>query len=314
MKRLGVLLIGILFACAVAPTASGKAEEAYSKPQVGLTSYHLENEAIVLGEDNTVVLEISNFSKEIPVTDVLVSFSSGNHSVVPVYGKTNQLYFSKIKENGKVKAELPINIVYQENGYATMSFAIQYYAGNTLLSNDSSYIVIPVNVEEKLEVENVSVSSNAQVNSKVSLLIGYKNSSETELKNLCLVIGGDAFSTPIELPVKETLAAGERGYFEYYLAFDTVGNKLLDLELKGYDEAGNEYSVDCGGHSVRVTGDGTANSEVGITENDEKEPGSINPGEAEKSALNVYLVIGAIAAVIVICLLIGAVSSKKRGK
>ena len=314
MKKIGTLLVGVLLTLAMLPSLTVEATETLSKPQVALTEYYLEDETIVLGEDNSVHLEFTNFSGEYPVTDVLVSFASSNYTIVPVYGKTNQIYFPEIPAKGTVEADLPISIVNQENGYSGMSFMIQYCAGGVLLSNDTSYIVIPVDVEEKLSIENVSVSPSAQVNSKVSLLVSYKNISEIGLKDISLTIEGEDFATPIELPVKNLLAAGESGYFEYYLAFDSTGNKMLNLELKGFDEEGNEYVLDCGEYSVRVTDSETVDGENDIPEKNPDTPGNTEPGEDEKEALNIYIVIGVIAAIIIVCLLIGAVSSKKRAK
>ena len=314
MKKIGFLLASMLVVLAVLPTGKCEASESFSKPQVSLTSYSLNDEKVVLGKDNSIHLEFTNLSNDLPVTDVLVSFTSLNNTVRPVYGKSNQLYFSEIEANGTVETDLPINIVYQENGYSSMSFLIEYCVGEEVLCNEMSYIVIPADVAEKLVVENISVSSSAQVNSKVSLLVNYQNAGETTLQDVYLTVNCVEFEKPLKLLVKEGLAAGEKGYFEYYLAFDSVGNKKLSLTLSGADEAGDEYVINGGEYSVQVLEEETTGNNTSNVDETDKHVGHTEPVGTEQEALNVYVVIGIIAVIVIVCLLIGAFSTKKRAK
>ena len=316
MKKLGLLLVLMIMVQAILPASVCKAEEeleSLSKPQVCLTSYSLNNENVVLGADNSIHLEFTNFSSLYPVTDVLVSFSSGNHTIVPVYGKSNQVYISEIAANSTAEVDVPITIVGHEFGYTSLTFVVEYCAGGVLLNNQMMYIVIPVDVEEKLVVDNVSLSSSAEVNSKVSLLVGYTNDSEEVLEDVYLTINGADFERPIEMLMKERLMAGEKGYFEYYLSFDTVGTKRLSLEVKSVDEFGNEHTIDAGEYSVVVTEEDLTENNTNTQQGDTTEQPE-ESSDSEMDSLKLYIAIGLIAAVIVVCLLVGVISSKKRAR
>lgn len=316
MKKLSLFFVLMVMVQVIIPTNVCKAEEeleSLSKPQVGLTSYRLNNENVVLGEDNSIHLEFTNYSNQYPVTDVLVSFSSENYAVVPVYGKSNQVYISEIATNSTAEIDVPITIVGHEYGYTSLTLAVEYCAGGVLFNNQKMYIVIPVDVEEMLVVDNISISSSAEVNSKVSLLVSYTNNSEEAVENVHLIINGADIEQPIELLMKERLAAGEKGYFEYYLSFDTVGTKRLFLGLKSIDEFGNEHTIDAGEYSVVVTEEdvteGNTNTQQGDTTEQPDEP-----SDSEMDSVKSYIVVGFIVAVIVVCLLVGVISSKKRAK
>ena len=292
-----------------------EAAEIASKPQVGLDSYYLNNEKVVLGEDNSIHLEFCNQSRY-PVSDIMISFSSENNTVVPTYGESNQLYISKIGAKETVGVDFPINIVNHVNGYATMSFSIEYCVGTQVLSNNMSYIVIPIDTVEKISIKNLNVSSTAQVNSKVSVVVNYENIGKNTLQDVHLIINSEDFEKPIDLLAKDMLAAGEVGYFEYYLSFDTIGNKKVSFETRYLDEKGNEYSMDCGEYVVQVTKqDDVLNDE---SEADELQQGisqeKDNNEGAEEAIGSSRLIVGIVCIAVIMCVLVGVFVWRKRLK
>jgi len=316
MKKIWILLACICAAIILMPMERCEAEE-ISKPQVSISSYWLNDEKVVLGTDNSVHLEVTNLSSEYAVTDVMISFTSSNSTVVPVYGKTNQTYIATIEAQETVGVDLPINIVHQEDGYAIMSFLVEYCAGGMVLGNETSYIVIPVDVAEKFSIENISVSSAAQVNSKVALLVNYSNAGESVLQDIHMTITGTDIAQPIDLLVEDTLAVEEKGYFEYYLAFDKIGNKKISIELRYSDEDGNEYVMSGGEYSIQISAaEDIKNDENSINEDKEKDEQTNNnePEVPVEDSIDVYLFIGIIVAIVIVCILIGVFLPKRHKK
>ena len=196
------------------PLYTVKAEEV-SNPKIMLTGYSVEEGASASG-DTMVYLDFTNMSKVYDFSEILITYTSPNNTVAPVFGVTNQIYIDTLKAGKTKRIELPIVLLDAGTQYGRMDFNIQYtYAGSKNAAN-YSYIVFLKQRDGNLTITNANIARATTVGAQTIASISYMNNSSITMYNVKIHFGGDIEEKEVYIG---TVGAGENGYSENYVIY-----------------------------------------------------------------------------------------------
>lgn len=308
MKNARFIVIGIMmilmFIGGYKTTACAAGEY---KAQLILERYELPD-TYTIGEDTTIKVVFRNTDKNHDITNILVTSSSTGNSVIPVEGRSNQIYIEAIKAQGEQEIEIPIVITNSESGYASMVFNMEYMSDGGRWTS-TSYIVFPVVVEQEavsvIILKNVNVPENAVENSNLLISTSFLNASATDIFNTSLMVEGDIVGGTA-IKSLGTVTTKRNAYGELFVSFATDGEKKVSLYISYEDADGEKHIESIGSYTIDVVKNESVN---GTTPSD----ADIKTDPEANVPIYVLLLIaaGVIAIVIIVVTVINGVRKRR---
>jgi len=244
LVALGVVLSSSLQANAVAVTQE-------TTPQVTLSSYSIAEGTLAPGEEITLNLDFKNLSKRTNVKEMLVSYTSPNGAVTPIFGNSNQLYITNIDSDQTQEVQLSLNIADAAITDIQLAFTLQYASESNEEYSNTVLVDIPMQVEAQISVNSLYVASSANVGVNSLVSINYGNQSADDLKNVTMLIEGDIPDAQKKVVLGD-LAAGEVNSLDYYVSFLDAGTQTLTISCTYEDKNGNLITLDSKDFTVQV--------------------------------------------------------------
>ena len=221
------------------------------KAQLILDSYVILDDC-QLGEENKIRLIFKNTNADYDIKNVLITCSSNSNTIIPVEGKSNQLFIESISAKKTAEIEVPFIIIRSENGYASMNFTVEYMSDDSRWSS-SSYIVFSVAEKNDTSVilKNVSVPNEAIANSNSLISISFLNSSDKDMFNTVFWIEGEMNGGFVSKSLG-TVPVKRNAYGELFVSFSSEGEKDITLLLRYDDENGETHEETIGQYVVKV--------------------------------------------------------------
>lgn len=256
MKKAYMTFLGIAVALMILLGYKTTAEASSYKAQLILDSYEL-SEDYAVGEDTTIKVSFKNTDNSYFIRNILINCSSNGNTVIPVEGKSNQVYLDAIRPGETVSVDLPIVITHSEGGYASMTFAVEYMSDDTRWSSNS-YIVFPVNDSASpIVVKSINVPGDVTVNGNILVSTYFLNTSDKDLFNTEFVINGEIVGETQSISVG-TVPTKRNAYAETYVSFNTTGKKIIDLSIVYEDANGKKHEDNIGQYAITVADNTTA--------------------------------------------------------
>lgn|GEM_PF-4607216 len=250
MKKKLSIVLGIVAALVILFGFKKTSMAASYKAQLILDSYTVA-EDYKLGEDTSVSIVFKNTDPSYFIRNVLVNCSSSDNTVIPVEGKSNQFFVDSIKPGETVTLDIPIVITHSDNGYATMTFNVEYMSDESRWSA-SSYIVFPVAEEgSSLVLKNVNVPAEVNKNSNTLISTYFLNSSDKDMFNTEFVIKGEIAGGEKSAALG-TVSSKRNTYGEVYVSFDTEGKRNITLSIRYEDANGETHEEEIGQYALNV--------------------------------------------------------------
>lgn len=167
-------------------------------PLVILDSYTLDNSDVVYGENNMLHIKFKNVSQIEDATNILVSYTSENQIVVPVYGEANLIYIDKIPAGETDTVDLPICVLASTTGYVQMNFSMQYTANNTIRNSVTNMITFMVRVGNSFrqdsllelnEPEEVIVETDSKIETGTQVIYQQDSQEEMGVDTTTILVG-----------------------------------------------------------------------------------------------------------------------------
>lgn len=307
MKKTILSLCLMAFLWCILPGMQCNATEV-GNPKIMLTNYSIDNNNIVLGEETKLHLEFTNMSKSYSLSEVQVTYTSENKTIMPVVGNTNQFYIPTMGKEETVSVDVPIVIYDIDNGYAQATFQMLYTVADTTQKTNTSYIVFPLESVGELSINNINVTKNIATYSKALIGVSYTNTGEEDIYNVVMNVSGD-LDNGAQAVKLGNVKAGQNGYFEYYMSFSEAGTKSITVSFTYEDSEGKQYTVNESNYSIEVM-DLYSNQAVTPQISDSQIQTATNNG----IKISIPIILVAIALVLVICAGIIIMIVRKRGK
>jgi hypothetical protein len=248
-KKTGLLLTVITVIVMLSAMGRTGVYGALAKPEIVLTNYSI-SENYVFGEETFITVSFKNMHTEVPCNAVLISYSSANQSVIPSLGTSNQLFIDSLEAGKEQKIKIPVVIIDKGDGYASMSFNIEYTVEEAGVFNTSCYIVFPVG-DESVSVRNVNVTTETTVGASSLVSVSFENLLKSDITNVKLMISGDLDDGEASYLIGSVTAWATK-YAENYLSFNTPGQKKIKLQLVYSLENGEVKTKDIGEYTINV--------------------------------------------------------------
>ena len=230
------VMIGMIF-----PAMKTEAIE-NENPRVIVTAYGVSDGAIAPGETSTLNFTLKNMSKTQTAYAVVVTVTSDNLKVYPVYSTSNQRYIEEIKPNEEVSITMDIegslNLDVQSVNF---NVNMLYQDSRSEEITNSSIIQLPVSVENALVVSRYYIPETAAVNNRTRINATIKNSGAEELTNVQMIVQVDGVEQPA-IDIGTVEGKGE-GYRDTYIEFATTGTHSVMITFKYSDTVGNVYTT-----------------------------------------------------------------------
>lgn len=240
----------------------------YSKSRVILSSYEIIEGKAKPGEQITLKITLKNTSLTKNAEKLLITFTSQNGEVYPILGETGQLYMDSIESNQEKEALINMKISDKVDvDHVLVNFNIEFYDAQFGYSTNSTYIALPIQEENLLEVNNLTVGEQTKKDAKTLVSVKYSNTSATEaITNLVMHIDGDISEDQKEVLLGE-VGAGKQLYTDYYVTFDKAGEQKLVIYFTYTDESSNTYTSPSTEYVVQVA-DETSDNVENITDSE----------------------------------------------
>ena len=247
MKKICGTVIACILVCMFFPLYTAKAEE-LSNPKIMLTGYSVEESVSVSG-DTMVHLDFTNMSKLHELSEILITYTSPNNTVAPVFGVTNQIYIEKLDAEETSRVNLPVVLLEAGTQYARMDFNIQYTYGGSKNAQNYSYIVFLKQRDGNLTITNTNIARSTTVGAQTIASISYRNNSSITMYNAKIHFTGGIEEKEVYIG---TVGAGGSGYSENYVVFKETGTQNLTVYMTYENAGGIETVVEGETYSIQV--------------------------------------------------------------
>lgn len=281
-------------------------------PRVVLGNYSIGSEQVFGGDSFELSYSLVNKNNDAQVSNVLVNFTSESNAYTPVNGTSNQVFIDSIPANttwnGKLKFKANNTL---KSGTYNLTLSIQYEDSLNGDYSSNSIISIPLQQEQKLSINSITLPEAAILGNKIPLNVRYENPGTSEIKNLTMNIQG-------ELEGKEktvalgSVKAGNAGYVDQYITPKAQGTQQYSVTFTFEDTDGNAYTTPARTVTVNVQSKDNAlgaleNSGAGSIAN-----GAINLVAQKDYTWIIIVAIGVLVAVITTIVLIARATKKKK--
>lgn len=211
------------------------------KPRVILSSYQVTKEAIAPGEQATISLTFKNTDTAVSAKSILITLTSSDKKMKPIYGESNQIYISEIGPSAELTKEVRLDSDKEiETTTTELILDMVYTDGTGANYVNTTKISIPVEHPKVLSVIGYTVPETTRVGTKTSFSATYENTGVENLYNIKMNLNGSSLEAPVKINLN-SLTAGTKSYAEAYLEFSTLGEQEIDVNFTYEDEEGNVY-------------------------------------------------------------------------
>lgn len=306
MKRKYAVLLGMIVAFAIFLGFKLPAQASAYKAQIILDSYEVADN-YKIGEDTSIKVVFRNTDASYFIRNLLINCSSNSNTVVPVEGKSNQLYVDAIRPNETVEVEIPIVITHSESGYASMIFNMEYMSDDTRWSA-SSYIVFPVKEDgSAVVIKNVNVPAEATQNTSVLCSAYFLNSLERDMFNTEFVVNGEIAGGEKSSSLGSILSK-RNAYGENYVSFSESGSKMVTLSIRYEDVNGESHEDVIGQYTIEVKAASQLDSSIS---NGSDSTSEITPSRPLSVSTILLIVSGVIVLIIFVVVAINIMRKRK---
>ena len=243
------LLSMVLMIQMLLPVNAGAVE---AGARVVLDSYELLEGQMVPEEYVTLRLHFKNVSPDTTATGVLITYSSGNSSIVPVYGKSNQIYIHTLAPGETVTKDIECQVLnYQSYTTAIMNFTMIYRDSVVYDGVNSFLIAIPLTDTTQVEITNVMLPEQVRLQAQSSGHLNLENTGKKSVYGVVLHCDGNIQETQKTLELGD-LAAGASISIDLSMTLMQAGSQSLALWVEYQDENGTGFQTEPEEHLITV--------------------------------------------------------------
>ncbi len=264
MQKRNALMLFMAFYMALfltLPCLAQREVMAAKMPVVTIESYTLSKGDFSPGTSSTVTLTLKNTGAKYTVDSVVVTYSSMEAQISPVYGTANQTVIDSIAPGETATVDFIVDVPADtELEKANINFNLSYSVFSSTkgapenayetFSNEAS-ISIPITYDQSFKVSNVSVAESTSVGATTLVSISYSNNDTAEVKDIVLNIEGNIEKDTSKLEIGE-LPSGQTGVKDTYVAFTQDGTQNLTLSISYVDAENRTIVKDLGTYTVEV--------------------------------------------------------------
>lgn len=243
-----LLVFTVLATALIFPNKVSAADN--TKPRIVISKYEIENGGINSGQPSKVTITLKNMSTSHAVNSVLLTCINSSNYFSAEYGTSNQGYIDSLGPSEE--KQIQILLTAKEGidiGSLVGNINISYIDDAGQAYTSDSQINIPVKGNE-LQLSKVYVPDSVAVNEKSKVNITCQNLTNKEIYDVTMTIKGDnSKETSVNIG---SLLIGSRNNQEMYIAFDSIGNHQVTVQLSYKDAAGTSYQMTPHQYQVNV--------------------------------------------------------------
>ena len=251
-----LVVMNVIIFCLQNDIAYATNNENTSKPRILLEKYEITDGRLVPGANVKMSMTFKNESATADARDVLVTYSTENNDINPVFGASNQFYIDKIpaKETRtiEVKMEVSQEIDMRQMSEDTtenasknvkLSMNIKYRTSSGGEESNELNILLPVTQECVLDIKNVSLADNVKLGADSLVSLVYANTGISSVYNVVMHIQGEI---PDDQKTSKigNVGTGAQQAIDYYITLQKEGKQVVKINFTYEDEDGNEYSTE----------------------------------------------------------------------
>lgn len=281
--------------------------QAGKSPLVTIESYEISKGNFSPGEESTISLTLKNTSNMMNTDSIVITMSSMDMTVSPVYGTSNQALVETLSPGQTTVVDFVVDIPSEvEVKKAAISFNIAYYAYlpkyvdeiNTYVTYSNEVAIsVPITFDKSFSISNVSVAETATVGATTLVSLSYCNNDAGTVSDVVLNINGEIDESTSKVEIGE-LMSGQTGVKDTYVKFLNAGTKTLELSLTYKDSVGRLVTKNLGKQTVEVA--------PAINNND-----ATVSVEQDKNIVNLKFVVGVIFVLLVVAGIVVIRNKKK---
>ncbi len=267
LERIGLgLITGLLFFVFEGKISVSASEIHTDDAMLLVTGYEVTNETITPGNDFTLTVKLSNFSKTEDAKNVFVVVSNPD-GVAPKYGTVSQTYIESVGAGEETE------VSFQYNSWANiqadaLNFNVNVYDGE---SSSVTQLRVPVGRLVDFDVDDVTVPLEYATNRTEYVSARIMNLGNKGVSNVTMVArcnGQDVASTSIG-----TMSAGTAKTQSVSVTFDEKGTYSFDLVLTyvSGDGTSKEYTIFSDKITVREESGNSVSQSKPVENTDETE-------------------------------------------
>lgn len=212
-------------------------------PKLVIESYEVVDEQLIPGEDFTLKLSIKNTNPYVDAHNVMLSYTSNNLVVYPVYGESNQSFIDIVPAGKTANVELHMTVLENANTtIASVSIQMDYSSNNASNSVSTSGLILPISASCNMKVETLSVAQSSMLGSKSLVSIAYSNQGSADIRNAKMILSGDILDDQKEVLLGDLLV-GAQASKDCYVNFQHEGEQSLSISFSYEDSNGIIYSI-----------------------------------------------------------------------
>ncbi len=294
-------------------TVTGAVDEPVSAsvPKVIISQYSTGEDSIQAGKDFNFSFTLKNTSKDVTVSNMVVTVSSLDGVIVPAEG-SNSFYIESITPGASRALNLPLSVKPDaETKSYELTLTISYEDQSASPHSSTEKLSIKVIQPQKLEVQNIYGTDYGDVGMQTSIGMQFVNTGKAPLLNLTLEIKGD-FTVPDGVYYIGNFQSGSFNSADMAVIPNSSG--LLEGEiLFTFENDAGEVSEVSHPFTMDVMegytgGDDMGGPDIGIGPDGEIwGPDGVYPPVEEGGGIPIYFIIGGA----VVILIIGFIIFKK---
>ncbi len=212
-------------------------------PKLIIESYQVVGEQLIPGEDFTLKLTIKNTNPYVDAHNVMISYSSSNLIVYPVYGESNQSFLEKITAGETEVIELHMTVLENANtNVASVSIQMDYSSDDFSNSITNSGLILPISASCNMQIGTLSVAQSSMIGSKSLVSIAFSNIGSADIRNAKMMLEGDILKEQKEVLLGDLLI-GAQASKDCYVNFQHEGEQSLSISFSYEDPNGIVYTI-----------------------------------------------------------------------
>lgn len=237
----------------VVPSYAVKADNSNSQWLV-VDNYSTVSGRMIAGEENTIKLYVKNTNSRNCFYNILISLEFMSSDVLPVEGKTNQIYVDSIEAGETRIVEIPVKVATGATGEKGIKLNMVYFNNEGRQRFENSTMLLFDVKRSAVGIDFISVDETDNV-----LRLEYYNASENDIYNTIIKVGGDV-SSVVNYEVGN-VAAKEKKQVDIPLNFITGGNHKIQVSCSYENKTGTAIQSDPESYMVKVSDDTIKNPE-----------------------------------------------------
>lgn len=246
MKRLNTIIISIfMIVYMLFPTQAMCKEIGIGNlpPKLIIESYELDPKQLIPGEEFCIKLNIKNTNPEVAAENIILTYTSSDNSIYPVYGTPNQSYISSIvgEETKQVWLYMKVSSTVKSEVTA-LNFTLDYSSAVSSNVSCNANVILPISSNCKMAVNSISVAEDSNVGSKSLVNVKFTNTGIVNIKNITMKLQGDILEEQKQI-VFGDLGIGGQAIKDYYVNFQNEGKQQLKISFTYEDEDGTVFEI-----------------------------------------------------------------------